>query len=122
MIDIITAKELARMDYVAALTLRENNYSMFKQVICFHLQQAIEKYLKRHIQSNHFEVPKIHKVGELCGYCSNLGLYIPDVIRQYAGSLDYWQYASRYHVDFKASDNIIDAMFKVCAYLDQQVQ
>ena len=41
----------------------------FYELICFHFQQAGEKYLKAYIVANELEFKKIHDLGELVQIC-----------------------------------------------------
>ena len=40
--------------------------------ICFHCQQAVEKYLKAHLVYNNKEINKTHDISELLEYCKSI--------------------------------------------------
>jgi HEPN domain-containing protein len=40
--------------------------------VCFHSQQAAEKYLKAYLQENGNEIPRIHNLVELINLCANI--------------------------------------------------
>lgn len=42
------------------------------EVICYHCQQAAEKYLKGYLVLNGMNPPKIHDLDELCKHCLEL--------------------------------------------------
>jgi len=46
-----------------------NRGERFYELICFHFQQAGEKYLKAYIVANELEFKKIHDLGELIQIC-----------------------------------------------------
>ena len=54
----------AEADLVGARTLAVSDEPLF-DLICFHCQQAAEKYLKALLQDLDVEVPRTHKLGDL---------------------------------------------------------
>ena len=64
-------------DISAARHLAENMYPAPVEIICFHCQQAAEKYLKAFLAYNDQEPPKTHDLVELAKLCNN---YNPDFL------------------------------------------
>ena len=64
-------------DILAARHLAENMYPAPVEIICFHCQQAAEKYLKAFLVYNDQEPPKTHDLVELAKLCNN---YNPDFL------------------------------------------
>jgi HEPN domain-containing protein len=52
----------AEADYAAALTLRRSRKKFSRDVVCFHLQQCVEKYLKGRLVEAGIAFPKTHNV------------------------------------------------------------
>ena len=61
--------ERADRDFFAARHLAENMRPIPTEIVCFHCQQAVEKYLKAFIVYNDREPPKIHDLTELLKQC-----------------------------------------------------
>ena len=49
----------AEADYATALTMRRSRKKHSRDIVCFHLQQWIEKYLKARLLEAGIEFPKI---------------------------------------------------------------
>ena len=64
-------------DISAARHLAESMYPAPVEIICFHCQQAAEKYLKAFLVYNDQEPPKTHDLIELAKHCNN---YNPDFL------------------------------------------
>ena len=60
---------LAEKDYQVAQHLAVAMYPIPTEIICYHCQQAVEKYLKGFIAFNGEEPPYIHDLAELCKLC-----------------------------------------------------
>ena len=63
--------EKADNDIASARHLAENMRPLPAEIVCFHCQQAAEKYLKAFIVYNDQEPPKIHDLIELAKLCNN---------------------------------------------------
>ena len=61
----------AEHDISSAQYLAENMYPAPSEIICFHCQQAAEKYLKAFLVYNDQEPPKTHDLIELAKLCNN---------------------------------------------------
>ena len=57
------------VDYDSALILNDA-HRKHNEIICFHCQQAAEKYLKAFLCYNGVIPPKIHVLETLCAMCS----------------------------------------------------
>ena len=57
--------EFARMDFLTAKHLYEHMYPKPLEIICYHCQQAIEKFLKGVLISNGVTIKKTHDLGLL---------------------------------------------------------
>ena len=57
--------EFARMDFLAAKHLYEHMYPKPLEIICYHCQQAIEKFLKGVLISKGVTIKKTHDLGLL---------------------------------------------------------
>jgi len=63
--------EKAENDITSARYLAENMRPAPVEIICFHCQQAAEKYLKAYLVYNDQEPPKTHDLIELAKLCNN---------------------------------------------------
>ena len=61
----------AENDISSARYLAENMHPAPAEIICFHCQQAAEKYLKAYLVYNDQEPPKTHDLIELVKFCNN---------------------------------------------------
>ena len=61
----------AENDLASAHYLMKNMYPVPTEIVCFHCQQAAEKYLKAFLVYNDQEPPKTHDLIELSKLCSN---------------------------------------------------
>jgi HEPN domain-containing protein len=59
----------ADADLDSAQILR-NAYRQHKEIICYHCQQAVEKYLKGFLEAQGILPPRIHVLETLCALCS----------------------------------------------------
>lgn len=55
----------AEADYATALTMRRSWKKHRRDIVCFHLQQWIEKYLKARLLEAGIEFPKSHDLERL---------------------------------------------------------
>jgi HEPN domain-containing protein len=55
----------AEADYAAALLLRRSRKKHSRDLVCYHLQQCIEKYLKARLVEGGIAVPKTHDLERL---------------------------------------------------------
>ena len=57
--------EKAEADYDAALLLRPSRKRHARDIVCFHLQQCVEKYLKARLEEAGLSFPKTHDLEQL---------------------------------------------------------
>ena len=65
----------AENDIEAALFLAETMFPTPIEIVCFHCQQAVEKYLKAYLVYNDQEPPKTHDLTELVKLCNAYDAY-----------------------------------------------
>ena len=91
--------KFADMDLDAAEVLQNNRPQHF-EIICFHCQQAAEKYLKGYLIFNGLEKPpKIHDLIELCNMCS-------DIDPKFDSILEKCDYLTQYGIQPRYPDEI----------------
>jgi HEPN domain-containing protein len=104
----------------ATISLQIDNY--FYQ-ICFHYQQAAEKYFKAYIMDNNLEFRKIHDLIELLEICKTKETGI-DILRESCVFLNRFYIESRYPMnlpeDFTRSD--ADAAYKHCLIIQGYIK
>ena len=54
-----------------------------EQLLLFHLQQAVEKFLKALFSLRQVKFPKIHDLGELIELCEGTGIILPEYIEEF---------------------------------------
>ena len=62
--------EKADHDYQAAILIIEQNPAIL-DIACFHLQQAVEKYLKTFLVAKHQDFPRTHNLDILLQLCQD---------------------------------------------------
>ena len=70
----------------ADLKLVEKNLKdreIMEQILLFHLQQAVEKFLKSLLSFRHIEFPKVHDVGKLIESCKENKIALPEYIEEF---------------------------------------
>jgi len=55
----------AEADYAAALLLRRSRKKHSRDIVCFHLQQCVEKYLKARLEEAGIPFPRTHDLERL---------------------------------------------------------
>lgn len=68
------------------------------EIICYHCQQAAEKYLKGYLVLHGINPPKIHDLNELCKLCLNLSDTFKD-IADYCSDLTAYGVQPRYPME-----------------------
>jgi HEPN domain-containing protein len=64
--------EIADGDFAAAQHMAKNMWPVPYQIVCYHCQQAVEKYLKWVLVLHDIDPPKIHDLEELEKLCENI--------------------------------------------------
>jgi HEPN domain-containing protein len=95
--------EKADHDLVAAEYLATMRYPRPDEIICFHCQQAAEKYLKGFLFENQIEPPKIHDLRELLAACEKISPPFASLITQ-CGFLDAFSVIPRYPDEFQITE------------------
>ena len=73
----------ADADLDSALILNDA-YHKHHAIICYHCQQAVEKYLKAFLCYNGMIPPKIHVLETLCALCSEFDVSFNDIAKDCA--------------------------------------
>ena len=112
--------EKAEGDYIATQKLLPTTNPQLYDIICFHAQQCIEKYLKAWLQEANIPVPRTHNLEEL------LALIVPTQPARHHWQPDFkiiTEYAveSRYPGDSATADNTQHAMH-ICDEVRQAVR
>ncbi|GHV56836.1 hypothetical protein AGMMS49579_21880 [Spirochaetia bacterium] len=64
--------EIADKDFATANHIALTMHPVPDEIVCFHCQQAVEKYLKGFLVFHDVEPPKIHDLTELLELCINI--------------------------------------------------
>ena len=112
--------EKAEADYIAVQQLLLTANPLLHNIICFHAQQCIEKYLKAWLQEANIRPPRTHNLEEL------LDLIVPTVPAWYHWQPDFkiimaYTVDPRYPGDSRTSDNTQHVMH-VCSAVRQAVR
>ena len=112
--------EKAEGDYIATQKLLPTTNPQLYDIICFHAQQCIEKYLKAWLQEANVPIPRTHNLEEL------LALIVPTLPTWSKWQRDFkiiTEYAveSRYPGDSATADNTQHAMH-ICDTVRQAVR
>ena len=112
--------EKAEGDYITTQKLLPTTSPQLYDIICFHAQQCIEKYLKAWLQEANIPVPRTHNLGEL------LDLIVPTLPAWYHWQPDFkiiTEYAvdSRYPGPSRTADNTQHAMH-ICDVVRQAIR
>lgn len=96
-------QERADEDFGSAKLLLE--HECFPAVVCFHVHQVVEKYLKGYLAYNNFELEKTHQLDVLL---EEIAIKIDEEFRKYkdeAVSLNDYYIETRYPTDLR--ENIL---------------
>ena len=109
----------AEADYIAVQQLLLTANPLLHNIICFHAQQCIEKYLKAWLQEADIRAPRTHNLEEL------LDLIVPTVPAWYHWRPDFkiitaYAVDSRYPGESRTADNTQHAMH-ICDAMRQAV-
>jgi HEPN domain-containing protein len=103
---------LADMDLNTADFLAKNMFPPPLEIICFHCQQAAEKYLKGFLEFHDETPPRIHDIIELQKKCEN---YDPDFIKleEFSKALTNFGVQPRYDLgmDIQKSDMLLSLKY-----------
>ena len=100
-------KELADNDLRVADFSAQNMWPVPYEIICFHCQQAVEKYLKWFLVLHDFEPPKIHDLEELEKLCEAIQPQF-SIIYEKCSVLSGYAVQSRYPTEMNIEKHDID--------------
>jgi HEPN domain-containing protein len=83
--------EIADKDFAFAEFSAKNMWPILCEIICFHCQQAVEKYLKWFLVLHDIDPPKIHDLEELEKLCEK-------IVPEFSGILEKCSYLTGYSV------------------------
>ena len=89
----------ADADFDSALILNDAHRKHY-EIICYHCQQAVEKYLKAFLCCNGMIPPKIHVLESLCELCSEFDPSFNDIAKECA-YLSPFAVQSRYPLEME---------------------
>ena len=95
-------RRLAEMDLLSAEYLL-NMHPIPLEIICYHCQQAAEKYLKGYLIINGKNPPKTHDLDELCKLCTEISTVFTD-IADHCSDLTAYGVQPRYPMDIKLAE------------------
>ena len=81
--------EIANSDLTTAQYLAKNMQPVSYEIVCFHCQQAAEKYLKWVLVLHDIEPPKIHDLEELEKLCENIAPQFETLFGKCAALTEY---------------------------------
>ena len=81
--------EIANNDLRVAQYLAKNMRPVSYEIICFHCQQAVEKYLKWVLVLHDIDPPKIHDLEELEKLCENIAPQFNTIFEKCAVLTEY---------------------------------
>lgn len=119
------SKGLIRADIIAAKQaiecFEEKKIRDMKNIAAYHLQQAAEKLIKYQIynkcNSINYKQMYTHQIEKLIIYADslNIGVVIPDYIREQSLTITAWEVGSRYDIGFSIR---IDTLRKACHVIE----
>jgi len=99
----------ADADFDSAQILN-NAYRKHSEIICYHCQQAVEKYLKAFLCYNGVIPPKIHVLETLCALCSEFDSSFNNIAKDCA-YLSPFAVHARYPLEMEITDiNIVKSL------------
>jgi HEPN domain-containing protein len=112
--------ELADKDLALAEFSSKNMWPVPYEIICFHCQQAVEKYLKWFLVLHDFDPPKIHDLEELGKFCETI---LPQFSEIYEGcSLltgysVHFRYPSEIQIEKEDMDRALKHARSICEFV-----
>ncbi len=93
----------AEKDYKVFKSLSAEWDEEYLDLACYHLQQAIEKLLKKYIELSGENYDYTHNITELYLRCTKLGLPENEGLDLMGGTITGWEASSRYGDSFVAT-------------------
>jgi HEPN domain-containing protein len=72
---------LADADIDSAKLLKEMR-PQHREIICYHCEQAVEKYLKGYLHSHGIMPPRIHDLEKICAMCSEKDIRFDTIVKE----------------------------------------
>lgn len=94
--------ELACADLKLVESTLENK-DIREQLLLFHLQQAVEKFLKSLLSLQHIRFPKIHDIEEIIELCKENGIILPEYIEEF---INLTPYAAEFRYGFMIEESL----------------
>jgi len=104
-------KEIADSDLNLAVFSAQNMWPVPYAIICFHCQQAVEKYLKWFLVLNDIEPPKTHDLEELEKLCETINPQFSAIYEKCSLLTGYavqTRYPSEAHVEKQDMDKALE--------------
>ncbi|MDI6751979.1 MAG: HEPN domain-containing protein [bacterium] len=108
----------AESDITNLTTMMESGKSL--DTICFHAQQAAEKYLKAFLCFNGVLFPKTHDIEELLDLCATIDNRFSDLVEETIFLTDY-AVELRYDFEFWPEEEDVSAAFEATNKIKQLV-
>ncbi len=88
----------ANDDLKAGTILFKNNSDAFKSIVCFHMQQAVEKYLKAYLIFNNKEIDKhkTHNISKLIEDCKKIDIDFNNLYKTNINELNIYAVEIKY--------------------------
>jgi HEPN domain-containing protein len=90
----------------------KNAYKQHREIICYHCQQAVEKYLKGFLETQGIIPPKIHVLETLCALCSEKDEMFNEIARDCA-YLSTFAVQSRYPHGMEITDANVEKALSI---------
>jgi HEPN domain-containing protein len=87
------------------------------EIICYHCQQAVEKYLKGFLCYNGIMPPKIHSLETLCALCSDFNAVFNEIAKDCAYLSPFGVHA-RYPFEMSITDGNTEKALKIAEKLN----
>ena len=85
------------------LEVTNHNEILPSDVVCFHAQQAVEKYLKAYLVANDIEISKelqIHDINKLIKECIKISQEFESLLNIGVGKLTFYAVENRYPTNY----------------------
>jgi HEPN domain-containing protein len=89
-----------------------------KEIICYHCQQAVEKYLKGFLTAQGIMPPKIHSLEILCALCSEKDATFNEIAKDCA-YLSSFAVQARYPHEMEITDNNVEMSLAIAGKISK---
>ena len=114
---------IADNDLNAALYLAENMHPVPYEIVCFHCQQAVEKYLKWVLVLHDIDPPKIHDLEELEKLCESISPQFEAIYEKCAVLTEYaihTRYPDEKHLEKNDMDRALEYTHSIKKFIQGQ--